>query len=121
MGGYKKTAPMVYVVSWPQSKVVKVGFTAKQRYRHFVINGAELNVRYEFEDAHSAFEFETFGHDWLRVNSAGYAFETLDSSKPFMGPDGGGYAECFSADMATIDSLLEHMLEHAAEHAAKQC
>lgn len=117
MGGYKKHAPTIYVVF--KDDVVKVGFTEKQRWRKFVLLGCELLATYEFETAREAFDFETFGHAWLRSIGAALAFSSIEASAGFVGPDGGGYAECYSLDRSMLGPMLEHLAEHAPKHGAK--
>ncbi len=121
MGGYKRHDPTVYVVIWDNIHVVKVGFTTKQRWRKFVLRGARLIALYTFEKSHDAFQLEEVGDAWLRANGSGYAFDSTADAAPYLGPDGGGYLECFRLEPELLESLLKHMLKHASAHGAKHC
>lgn len=109
MGGYKKHNPTTYVVQWPDG-VVKVGYTEKQRWRKFVILGATVLATYEFDSHVPAFAAEQMGLDWLAQHGA-QAFGALADSRMHVGPDGGGYKECYRIGPGTdAQALLAHML-----------
>lgn len=119
MGGYKKHDPTCYVVMWPNDSLVKVGFTAKQRWRKFELRGAEVLALFEFEKSHDAFECESVGHHWLRDRFP-YAFGLKDESVQFLGADGGGWAECFRASEADAQALLKHMLKQYSKECTQR-
>lgn len=109
MGGYKKHNPTTYVVQWPDG-VVKVGYSEKQRWRKFVLLGATVVALYEFDSHVPAFAAETWGQDWLRAHGE-LAFPTIGDSRLHVGPDGGGYCECFVIHPGNdVAGLIEHML-----------
>jgi hypothetical protein len=83
----------VYVVHWPEIRVVKAGYSERRRWRAFLSRGAEIVDLVEFEDVSDAFAYEDVLHDALRPN--GYAFDTALEAKPYLGGAGGGYMECF--------------------------
>lgn len=115
MGGYKRHNATVYIVEWPDG-VVKAGWTERQRWRKFVLLGATVLELYEFPSFTEAFAFESAAHQWLRANGE-LAFSTLEESREYVGPDGGGYAECFRIAPGTdAQALLRHMLTLCAEH-----
>lgn len=117
MGGYKKHNPSVYVVRWPDG-VLKVGYTEKQRWRKFALLGAELLAVYEFASHVPAFGLESVGLSFL-ARFGEPAFETIDDSYEHVGPDGGGYRECYRLTSVYVgaNELLEHMLEHELSNA----
>lgn len=92
--GYKETAPTTYVVFWPESRVIKAGYSAFQRWRKFVIQGAQVVKLVEFPSCTEAFALESRIMEKLRSDYE-YAFDTLDESRGLLGPDGGGWCECF--------------------------
>jgi hypothetical protein len=107
MGGYGITHPMVYVVGWRDAGVIKNGFSTRQRWRKFLLNGAELIALYEFPGkSGSAGMFESY-----LEQRAGFLYprafrtKTEDAAK-LLGPDCSGYLECFRADVDDWAALL---------------
>jgi len=92
--GYARTKPTVYVVHWPQIRVVKVGFSAERRWRSFEIRGADVVGLMEFSDAGEAFDFEYACHMGLQ-NVCRKAFLSSQDAVPYLGNGGGGYLECY--------------------------
>lgn len=119
MGGYKTHGPMLYLVRWPDG-VTKLGFTTKQRWRHFVINGASVLALYEFETSGGAFAAESAGQTWMAERFP-YSFDSIEVSFNQMGPDGGGYAECFTIPAEMMPAVGATVLEHVLAHGGEQC
>lgn len=106
--GYKATRPHVYVVQWPKIGVIKAGFSCNQRWRSFVLRGAEVVDLIAFDTSSDAFEFESVVLDALR-KACLPAFPDWKSAEPYLGKAGGGWAECFllPPGKKAIDLLLE--------------
>lgn len=104
MGGYKKTDPTVYVVSWPDG-VIKVGESGKQRWRGFVIRGATVQYLATCSDLNHVLASERAGHDWLRSRYSG-AFTSSQSADDYLGRNGGGWLECFRVPLDEVDQVV---------------
>jgi hypothetical protein len=59
---YKRTAPMVYAVHWPEINVFKIGYSDCQRWKLFMNRGANLLSLMEFGSTTEAFDFESACH-----------------------------------------------------------
>jgi hypothetical protein len=117
MGGYKKHAPTVYVVTWEHGTIVKVGYSTKQRWRAFALLGGDVRALHTPVDA---FAMESAALDWLR-DRAPYAFGSSEESAPYLGPDGGGYAECFRATPDLVEELLATCSSICSGNAQASC
>lgn len=107
MGGYATTEPTVYVVAWPEAGVIKNGYSERQRWRKFVLRGAEVVALYRFpSDFSAAFQFEAYLEGKASMLYPRAFPEKCDEAARLLGPDCGGYAECFRADPDEWTSLL---------------
>lgn len=107
MGGYKTTVPMVYVVGWREAGVIKNGFSERQRWRPFVLRGAELIALYAFP--HSGVEavrFETFLEEKAAMLYRPAFLDKTDEARELLGGAGGGYLECYRADVDDWASIV---------------
>ena len=108
--GYGLTYPTVYVVGWRDAGVIKNGFSTRQRWRKFLLRGADLLALYEFPTGSgSALMFESY-----LENRASFlypsAFPTRTAeAAALLGPDCAGYVECFRAD---VDDWARLLPEH---------
>ena len=108
MGGYKTTCPTTYVVAWRKQGIIKNGFSTCQRWRKFVLTGADLLALYEFPTRGArAVTFETY-----LDAKAGFIYPRAFDSKQearesgLLGPDGGGWMECLRGDADEWLSIL---------------
>ncbi|AVP67335.1 hypothetical protein [Prescottella equi] len=104
--GYKKTAPTIYVVAWAADRIVKVGYSDRQRWRPFVLRGAEVVDLIEFESVTDAFDFESWAHGAL-LRLCERAFSSAADAAKYLGNAGGGWKECYviPAGMEVADLL----------------
>lgn len=105
--GYKHTAPSCYIVSWDDDRIVKVGYSHCQRWRKFALRGARVLRVIAFDSSTEAFAAETTLDRYLRDRLPA-AFGSSAESIPYMGSDGGGWAECFrfDADSTAVDECV---------------
>ena len=105
--GYAQTLPMVYVVGWRDAGVIKNGFSMRQRWRKFLLNGAELLALYEFSDSTGrAIQFESYLEQRAAfLYPSAFKVKSVDAAA-LLGPDCGGYLECFLADVDDWSQLL---------------
>lgn len=106
--GYKETRPTTYLVCWPEVGIVKAGYTARQRWRKFLLRGAHLLQTVEFDSGISAFELETQLDDYLRAVCEP-AFHGPAEAEPYLGTGGGGWLECYRLPPASI--AYKHCLQ----------
>lgn len=118
MGGYKRHDPTVYIMRWPD-QVLKVGYSANQRWRKHIFNGGEVLALFVYPTSTEAFAFETAGHEFLRA-SAGNAFAGRGDAIDHLGPDCDGWAECFRGSEACAQALLAYMHEQCPTYRAEQ-
>jgi hypothetical protein len=103
---YKPHNPTCYVVAWESDRIIKAGYTAAQRWRKFVARGADVVLLADFPVSRPAFALESELFEYMR-GSMTYAFETLAESRPYLGSDGGGYAECFRVSDSLPDAIAQ--------------
>lgn len=113
---YKEHEPTVYVVSWPEDRIIKVGYSTRQRWRKFVLRGAVVLALYRAQASTEAFDLEVVGDQWLRAHGQ-HSFTSAADGIEYLGGDGAGYRECFTlpGDQPVTD-LLAHMNEYAVAH-----
>ncbi|GAS95493.1 uncharacterized protein RMCC_2459 [Mycolicibacterium canariasense] len=103
--GYKRTTHTVYLVHWPEINVFKIGYTEFQRYRAFVVRGANILKLFPFPTSTEAFDLETICHDVL-WNLCEGGFDTPQEATPYLGNRGGGYVECFKTPADLMPSEI---------------
>ncbi len=91
---YSRTKPTVCVVHWPDHGVIKAGYGERQRWRPFVLRGAEVVDLIEFDTSTDAFAFETVVLDMLESLCAP-AFVSASESVALLGNSGSGHLECY--------------------------
>jgi hypothetical protein len=99
----------VYVVVWPTTRVVKVGYSAHRRWRKFERRGADLVLLASHQSIEAAADAERA----MRAVIAGTyppAFSEASAAADHLGPSGGGWAECFRLPP-------EHCPEHEPSNA----
>lgn len=106
--GYARTKDTVYVVHWPEINVFKVGYSAQQRWRSFVLRGANVLKLMEFDTSTEAFLVEGGCHAALWEVSRS-PFQTPLEAAPYLGNGGGGYVECFKVPG---DLMASEILEY---------
>lgn len=82
--GYKRTDTTVYIVHWPAIGAFKVGCSERQRWRTFLLRGADLLSLTPFGNAVAAYQHEGRLH---QVASS--------TCRPAFGSRGDGFAECY--------------------------
>lgn len=104
MGGWKRTLPLVYVVSWDDAGIVKIGYSTRQRWRRFTLRGARLLALFPDDEGRGMGE-SAFHAAALQV--APPAFRLGPEATPYLG-DPGGYLECYRlpAGMTADDFLV---------------
>jgi hypothetical protein len=111
--GYRTTVPTVYVVGWRDLGIIKNGYSQQQRWRKFMLRGAQLVRLFEFENALDALDFE-WTLDCAAAERFPAAFNHIsETARTILGHDGGGYRECYQADMHCWEALLPSI---ATEH-----
>lgn len=100
-----RTASYVYVVIWPESRVIKAGITSREaRWRTFLNRGAVLVGLFPGYGV----SLERFLLRGLEVYTR-RAFSRWQESVPWLGAGGTGYSECFRFEMdeyKDIEDLL---------------
>lgn len=109
--GWKKHPLTIYLVSWDEQGVVKIGTTFRQRWRKFTLRGARLVATWPLP---TAYEFELAaqmeaGRRWQR------AFTTRDAAIPFLGADGAGWRECYRTTPDEALAMIRIMRTHDAD------
>ena len=92
--GYKQTRPTVYVVHWPAIDVFKVGCTERQRWRMYLLRGAQLIALHEFDSVSAAYGYEGQCHRLLE-SLCSPGFGSTADAEPYVGVRGDGYLECY--------------------------
>jgi hypothetical protein len=111
--GYKPVDPTVYVVSWDADRVVKVGYSDRQRWRPFVIRGGRLVSLTSFDAFMDASNLEQDVHAVLRRHFRG-AFGSARDAVPYLGSGGSGYLECYRMHPRHADALLSRIAKSDA-------
>jgi hypothetical protein len=110
----------VYVVHWPEIGVVKVGYSAVQRWNRFVFSGADVVKVYEFDSSSDAFAIE----DWLHQSARALlrpAFDTAtEEARILLGNKGAGYLECWLASIDEVHQVIADALARANAQANAQ-
>lgn len=102
MGGYRKHETALYLVSWDERGMVKVGVTKCQRWRAFTLRGARLVNSWTVKDPYG------IENDVRAVlaNSWAPAFRDAASAAPFLGRSGAGWRECFMVPVQEAAALV---------------
>lgn len=95
----KRDAPYVYVVAWDDT-IVKIGYSARKRWRAFTARGAQIVTLVPFDSGIDALRCESAMHK-AAMASWKYAFRTREDAKPYLGRDGSGWVECYQATAET--------------------
>lgn len=90
----RKGKHTVYVVHWPETNVVKAGYSERERWRAFLSRGGVVIDLVEFDDVSDAFAYEDVLHCAL-ARRGPFAFESAMDARPYLGGAGGGYTECY--------------------------
>jgi hypothetical protein len=102
----------VYLVYWPQIRVLKVGFASdKSRWRAFCIRGANLLAVKEFDNSTEGYAFEDACHMALGTVCR-RAFNKSEEAVPYLGGRGGGYVECYSVPGDLMESELMEFIDN---------
>ena len=112
--GYKRTTHTVYAVAIPGG-IVKIGYSAGQRWRNFVARGARVLWLVEFPDTlagcREALEYESAVHRWMSERfPPGYASKA--EANAALGIGGAGFKECYAVpdpDSKMAQPLAPHM------------
>lgn len=103
----------VYVVSWPESGVFKVGYSAVRRWRQHASRGAVIVQIFEFEGSTDAFYIETFLQE-VAVESCLPAFDAPNElSRKLLGYKSIGYLECFAGSTTDAVAVIDRALHRA--------
>ncbi len=102
MGGWKNHETAVYLVSWDDRSMVKVGVTKCQRWRTFTLRGARLVDSWTVKDP---YDLEKDVRAVL-ANLYEPAFRDAASSAPFLGRSGAGWRECFIVHVQEVVALV---------------
>jgi hypothetical protein len=109
MGGYKQTDPTCYIVDWPDAGVFKVGFSCNQRWRKFVLRGANVVALHSVPGATAAFALECYFENYALMLCRRAFDEKTDEARALLGSDAGGYLECHRGDGHKFyDLMLKH-------------
>lgn len=106
---YQATKHTVYIVQWPALGVVKIGYSLHQRWRAFLIRGAEVVDLVEVDSAADGYALETVVLGAFRQRCAP-GFTTPDEADPYLGGRGAGWRECFRLPegVAPMSILSDH-------------
>lgn len=85
--------PCVYIVEWPDG-LMKIGYTAKGRYRDFMRRGGRLVGLTEYPDGVTALEHEDYAHA-VAKSIWPQAFTDRTQAVPYLGGTGSGWVECY--------------------------
>lgn len=93
----------VYLVYWPDQRIVKVGVTAGSRWLLFVRRGARVAAVTPFDSTTDALDYEGRVLDYLDIQGK-EAFASPLEAGPYLGLHGSGWRECrrFDADLADV-------------------
>lgn len=94
--GYKATKHTVYIVQWPDQRVVKAGYSLHQRWRAFELRGAVVVDLIEFESHNDAYVFEQLVDAALCAACRKRPFKSAKDAAPLLGTGGGGWMECWA-------------------------
>ena len=109
--GYRKTKHTIYTVFWPKRRIIKVGYSEKQRWRSFEIRGANTIGLMEFDDISDALAFERACHYGLsRVCRP--AFPSSSTASKYLGHGGGGYSECYVLPADLMESEMLDFIDY---------
>lgn len=107
-----RPAGYVYLVEWPGG-VCKVGCTGRPaRWRAFVNRGAIVRAIVRCP-ALKAIALEGAVHDWLAAANARLAFASKEESRPYLGPGGHGWLECYQEPAWMVAEVLRGEVERA--------
>lgn len=98
----------IYVVTWDEANLVKVGYSSDFRRRTggYGTRGGALRAVHFFDDDIEAFDAERIAIRGL-TGSAPYAFKSAEDARPYLGGKGSGYSECFSIDKVFHADVVE--------------
>jgi hypothetical protein len=105
----------VYVVHWPEKGIVKIGYSAVQRWRRFVFSGADVIKVYEFDSGSDALHIEDWLHQSARALLVPAFSAATDEARILLGGNGAGYCECWMASLDDVYRVIED--SHARAHA----
>jgi hypothetical protein len=111
--GYKRTAHTVYVVYWPEERLLKVGYSERQRWKPFVARGAEVLALKQFSSYDAASFYEHTCHKIMR-QVCPRPFTSAHQARQYLGSDGGGYRECYRMLGAMHPHYASALLTHHA-------
>lgn len=94
----------VYVVGWPEHRIVKAGYTSQARWRSFYHRGATVHQLSLFDGWRPALAYESELHDWLR-HRAPLAFASKEESRWLLGGLGGNCETYRLDDLAILRDL----------------
>jgi hypothetical protein len=100
--GWKEHETAVYLVSWDDRGMVKVGVTKCQRWRAFTLRGARLVDSWTVKDP---YDLEQDVRAAL-ANLWTPAFRDAASAVPFLGRRGAGWRECFIVPVQEAAELV---------------
>lgn len=114
--GYKRTQATVYIVYWPDIRVVKAGYSYNQRWRAFERRGAVIVDLVPCEDWRDAFALEHLVDRALQRACRKRPFRSAEEATPYLGNRGGGYLECWHlpAGVSPMDILTTTDWEEVA-------
>lgn len=115
----------VYIVVWPERRIVKGGYTGGARWRTFVNRGAVLHQLTLFDNFRPALAYEADVLAALSVFGP-LAFRDRYEAEPLLGAGGGGWCETYLLpDLAMLGALPEpppeHCLENPPSYFYEQC
>lgn len=114
---YKRTVHTTYLVHWPDTNILKVGYSQCQRWRPFVLRGAVIVDLIEFPDSTGAFEMETVIQEALdRVIPRAYT--SAEQAVDALGGRGGGWKECYRLPAGQTPLEVLSTLDWIAPNAA---
>jgi len=125
-----RVPPSVYGVAWDADRIVKIGFSEYQRWRHFIGRGGRVIFVRQFAEFHSAITAEGVCHDLLRSLSFACPFRSAIDAEPYMGRGGGGWRECYAMtaedalramDAVCPTALGAHAPSMCSEHVLRAC
>ena len=96
----------VYIVQWPDG-VIKAGYAShRKRWRKFIGRHAKLLELYSHPTATAALASEDLIHRWAR-EWLEPAFTCRQESEQHLGRGGGGFTECYQAEMGFAQNWRE--------------
>lgn len=118
--GYKRTRDnYVYVVSWDSDGIIKIGSSAAQRWRSFVIRGGRL-VRLGLEGGmrYPQWPGEMQYHA-AALTFANQAFPSRLDAVPYLGGSGGGWLECYRLGGLSAEAFVSRCSDLMLKHDAR--